>query len=76
MEITEPEPRGLFQEIWSVLKDCGRWLSERIAGEPKPTTESIFEALRSGEMARSREARGHWPRAMDVSHGDVPTSAG
>ncbi|WP_298705844.1 hypothetical protein [Variovorax gossypii] len=74
MEITEPQPRGIFQEVWAVLKDCGRWLNERIAGQPTPTTETIFQALRSGEMARSREARGHWPRPMDVAHGAVGAS--
>lgn len=68
MEITEPAPRGLFQEVWAVLKDCGRWLAERVSGETAPTTEKMFEALRSGEMAKAREARGHWPKELDVDH--------
>jgi hypothetical protein len=68
MEITEPAPKGLFEEVWSVLKDCGRWLTERVTGEKTPTTESMFEALRSGEMAKLREVRGHWPKEMDVEH--------
>jgi hypothetical protein len=68
MEISEPEPKGLFQEVWAVLKDCGRWLAERVSGVKAPTTESMFEALRSGELARLREARGLWPKEMDVEH--------
>jgi len=43
-------------------------LAERISGVKAPTTESMFEALRSGELARMREARGLWPKAMDVEH--------
>ncbi|MBS0454071.1 MAG: hypothetical protein JSS14_22440 [Proteobacteria bacterium] len=69
MEITEPEPRGLFQWVLSVLKDCGRWLAMRLSGEKSPTTEAIFQALRSGEMAKAREVRHHWLRAVEVNHG-------
>lgn len=68
MEITESVPKGMFQEVWSVLKDCGRWLAERVSGKKAPTTESMFEALRSGEMAKVREARGLWPKAVDIEH--------
>lgn len=68
MEITEAAPKGLFQEVWSVLKDCGRWLAERVSGEKTPTTESMFEALRSGEMAKMREVRVRWPKEIDVEH--------
>lgn len=68
MEIAEAAPKGLFQEVWAVLKDCGRWLAERVSGEKTPTTESMFEALRSGELAKMREVRGHWPKEVDVEH--------
>lgn len=68
MEITESAPKGLFQEVWSVLKDCGRWLAERVSGEKAVTTESMFDALRTGELAKMRESRVRGPQEMDVEH--------
>lgn len=70
MEIDEPQPRGIFEEVWSVLRDCGRWLAERVTGTKAPTTASIFEALGSGHMAASRHVRHHFPKAVDVDHQD------
>lgn len=57
MQVTEELPRGIFHQVADVLRDLGRWVFERMQGEPAMTTEKLFESMRSGQMATLRQSR-------------------
>lgn len=55
--VKEPEVKGLFSDLVSVVKDCVRWVRRHVLEEQLQTTEEVFAALRHGQLAEREQER-------------------
>lgn len=55
--VKEPEVKGLFADLVSVVRDCARWVRRHVLDEQLQTTEEVFEALRYGRLAEREQER-------------------
>jgi hypothetical protein len=54
ISMTERPVQGLFSDVALVVRDCMRWLKRVVLEQKHTTSEQLFQALASGELARER----------------------